>query len=173
MSSITPSEPLEQAPAGRLQQSLLAGALCLPGALLIVVTAVMLGLLPFGIDPLWEAEPLTLPEAAALRDNGEAVRLIWSGADPDAPGEVRAGIVHSNAQVLTPLEAATASRRADMMELLVEQGASIDAATWTRLFCIATDVDSDDAREFLEPRRPPDASGSCEGVQTPWSDTEP
>lgn len=153
--------------------TLLAVALCLPGALLIVATAAMLVALPFGVDPLWRVEPLTLPEAAALRDNGEAVRLIWLGADPNAAGPVREGIVHRDVQLLTPLEAAAAARRADMIELLLEQRAVMDGAVWNRLMCIATDVNSDEVREFLERRRPTDASGTCEGVKTPWSDLEP
>ena len=51
-------------------------AVAVPGVLLIAATALMLMGLPFGIDPLWRVEPLTLAEAAALRDNGEVVRLI-------------------------------------------------------------------------------------------------
>lgn len=173
MSSITPNKVPGDAQPREWRQTLLAVALCVPGALLIVATAAMLVALPFGVDPLWRVERLTLPEAAGLRDNGEAVRLIWLGADPNAAGPVREGIVHHNAQVLTPLEAAAAARRVDMIELLLEQGAVMDATVWTRLLCIATDVDSDEVREFLERRRPTGASGTCEGVRTPWSDLEP
>ncbi len=152
----------------RRQATLLASALCLPGALLIAATAAMFAALPFGFDPMWYVEPVTLPEAAALRDNGEVMRLIGLGADPNEAGTVRAGFAHREAQVLTPLEAAVAIRRADMVEVLLENGAVMDVATWTRLICFADVVEAGDVRALLEQRRPQDASASCEGARTPW-----
>lgn len=152
----------------RRQATLLASALCLPGALLIAATAAMFAALPFGVDPMWYVEPVTLPEAAALRDNGEVMRLIGLGADPNEAGTVRAGFAHREAQVLTPLEAAVAIRRADMVEVLLENGAVMDATTWTRLTCFAGVVEAGDVRTLLEQRRPKDASATCEGAQTPW-----
>jgi hypothetical protein len=145
-----------------------ASALCLPGAFLVVATAAMLVGLPFGADPLWQVEPLTLPEAAALRDNGEVVRLIDLGEDPNNAGPVRPNFLRNDAQVVTPLEAAVGARRADMVELLFENGAVMDAAMWTRLVCFAEVVDAGDVRMVLEPRRPADASDHCVDVQTPW-----
>ena len=146
----------------------LASALCLPGVLLIAATAAMFTVLPFGIDPLWYVEPVTLPEAAALRDNGEVMRLIGLGADPNEAGPVRPNFAHNEAQFLTPLEAAVAIRRADMVELLLDHGARIDAAIWTRLICFADLVEAGDVRDLLEERRPQGASAACEGVKTPW-----
>jgi hypothetical protein len=145
-----------------------AWALCLPGAVLIVATAAMLLGLPFGADPLWQVEPLTLPEAAALRDNGEVVRLIDLGEDPNGAGPVRPNFLRNDTQVLTPLEAAVGARRADMVELLLENGAVMDAAMWTRLMCFAGVVDAGDVRDVLEARRPAHASDRCADVRTPW-----
>src|SRR5688500_20198729 len=108
-------------------------AFALPGALLILGTAVMLLGLAFGIDPLWRVEPLTLAEAAALRDNGEVVRLIHAGENPNAPTTVRAELLRNDPLTLTPLEAAVGSDRPDMIEVLLENRAILDAATWTRL----------------------------------------
>lgn len=105
---------------------------------------------------------------AALRDNGEVMRLIGLGADPNQAGTMRADFAHNEAQVLTPLEAAVGTRRTDMVELLLEHGAHMDAAMQTRLTCFARRVEADDVRALLEERRPPDASATCEGVQTPW-----
>jgi hypothetical protein len=136
--------------------------------MLIVGTALMFAVLPFGIDPVWHVEPVTLPEAAALRDNAEAMRLIGLGADPNRAGLVRANFAHNKAQMLTPLEAAVGIRRADMVELLLENGARMDGETWTRLICFADVVDAGDVRALLEQRRPPGAAATCEGVQTPW-----
>jgi hypothetical protein len=113
-------------------------------------------------------EPLTLSEAAALHDNGEVVRLIDAGGDPNEASTVRAELLRNDALVVTPLEAAVGSDRVDIMEILLEHGAALDGATWTRLMCFATAIEADEARNLLEERRPPDASGSCEHVQTPW-----
>ena len=168
MSSTATTDAPGDVPARRGQATLLASALCLPGALLIVGTVAMFLALPFGVDPMWYVEPVTLPEAAALRDNGEVIRLIGLGADPNETGTVRAGFVHSEAQMLTPLEAAVGIRRGDMVDLLLENGARIDAATWTRLICFADVVKAGDVRALLEQRRPQDASASCEGVRTAW-----
>jgi hypothetical protein len=146
----------------------MVAALAVPGTLLILATAVMLLGLPFGIDPLWRVEPLTLAEAAALRDNGEVVRLIHAGGNPNAPATVRAEFLRNDPLTITPLEAAVGSDRPDMIEVLLENGASLDAATWTQLMCFATAIEADEAMDLLARRRPGDASPTCEHVQTPW-----
>ena len=140
----------------------------LPGAVLLVATAIMLAGLPFGWDPLWAVEPLTLSEAAALRDNGEVVRLIQSGSDVNAKSIVRADVFSSQTLTMTPLEAAVAAERADMVELLFEQGARPDPQQWTRLMCLAASVEADDVRGLLESQRPDGASESCDGVAIGW-----
>ena len=124
--------------------------------------------LPFGIDPLWRVEPLTLSEAAALRDNGEVVRLIDAGEDPNKAGAVRAELLRNDALVVTPLEAAVGIDRPDIIEVLLDNGAVLDAMTWTHLMCFATSIEADEAIDFLEPRRPVGATTACEHVQTPW-----
>lgn len=128
----------------------------------------MLAGLPFGADPLWAVEPLTLSEAAALRDNGEVVRLIESGADVNARSVVRADVFSEQALTMTPLEAAVAGERADMVELLLEHGARADATLWTRLMCYAASVEADDVRALLAPRRPDGAAEGCDGVAIGW-----
>ena len=77
-------------------------------------------------------------------------------------------VLRNDAQVVTPLEAAVGAQRADMVELLLENGAVMNAATWTRLTCFTAVVGANDAREVLEAHRPAGASAACEGVQTPW-----
>jgi hypothetical protein len=151
-----------------VQSRLLEAAICLPGTLLVVATAAMLMAVPFGIDPIWHVEPVSLPEASALRDNGEAMRLIGLGADPSEAGAVRKDLAHNEEFVLTPLEAAVSIERVDMVELLLENGARMDATTWMRLICFADLLNAGEVRVFLEQRRPQDASASCEGVSTPW-----
>ena len=168
MSSTATTDATEGVRTRQRQTALLAAALCLPGALLIAVTAAMFTALPFGIDPLWHVEPVTLPEAAALRDNGEVVRLIGLGADPNEAGIVRQYFAHNEAHVLTPLEAAVSIRRAGIVDLLLEHGARLDAETWAQLICFADVVEAEDVRALLEQRRPQGAPATCEGVRTPW-----
>jgi hypothetical protein len=143
-------------------------ALAMPGTVLVLATALMLLGLPLGIDPLWRVEPLTLAEAAALRDNGEVVRLIHAGEDPNRPGTVRAELLRNDAQVVTPLEAAVGIDRPDMVETLLENGAVLDAMTWTHLMCFAISIEADEAIQFLDQRRPAGASTVCDHVRTPW-----
>ena len=143
-------------------------AVAIPGTVLTLATALMLIGLPFGLDPLWRVEPLTLAEAAALRDNGEVVRLIEAGADPNAPATVRAEFLRNDALTVTPLEAAVGSDRVDIAQVLLDHGARLDAATWTRLMCFATAIEADESQSFLEPLRPDGASLACDHVQTPW-----
>ncbi len=143
--------------------------IALPATLLIVATAVMLVGLPFGLDPLWRVEPLTLAEAAALRDNGEVVRLIRSGEDPNRPTLVRAEVLGDHEVTVTPLEAAVGIDRADIIQVLLENGATLDAGTWPHLMCLAASVEADEAKDFLEQRRPDDAAAAdCDHVPRPW-----
>jgi hypothetical protein len=147
---------------------MLACAVGLPGAVLIMASALMLGGLPFGADPLWAIEPMTLSEAAALRDNGEVVRLLELGADVNGASRVREQILEDHPLVLTPIEAAVAAERADMVELLLERGARMDEAMWTRLMCFSMGVKADDVRTLLESRRPRASVGNCDAAQVPW-----
>jgi hypothetical protein len=147
---------------------LLICALGLPGVLLIAATTAMLIGLPFGADPLWEVETITLAEAAALRDNGEVVRLIESGEDVNATSPVRQDILSARSLVLTPIEAAVAAERADMVELLLDQGARLDAILWTRLMCFSASVEADDVQALLEPRRPEGSVEDCDGIEIGW-----
>jgi hypothetical protein len=155
--------------AAKRPTSLVIWMMAAPGTLLIGVTALMLVALPFGIDPLWAVEPLTLSEAAGARDNGEVIRLIEGGADPNEAAPIRARLVDDNAQTVTPLEAAVGTRRADMVELLLDHGARMDPATFVRLACFAHAVRADDVLRVLETRRPHGlVISSCDGIPVPW-----
>ena len=143
--------------------------LAAPGVVFVLVTLVFVVGPLFGFDPIWYSEPLTLPEAASLRANAEIVRLIQHGADPSAPGVVRAGYIKSNAITLTPLEAAVGIRREDTVKLLLDSGAAMDVATWTRLICFARQEHAGDVERLLDSRRPAGAgAAACNGVKTPW-----
>jgi hypothetical protein len=77
-----------------------------------------------GTHPIWHVEAQSLAEAAALRDGPAIVRYIEDGADPDQPGNVRAHIVSDEPRAMTPLQAAVASRDRDIVQLVLDEGAS-------------------------------------------------
>jgi ankyrin repeat protein len=128
----------------------------------------MLAGVALGIDPLWAAETLTLAEAAALKDNGEVARLIEMGGNVNEASAVRADMLVDHPLVVTPLEAAVLSERADMVELLLEHGARMDPPLWTRLMCYSASVEADDVRALLQPRRPAGSVEDCNQVEIRW-----
>jgi hypothetical protein len=116
--------------------------------------------------PFWHGGSLTLSEAAALHDQGELVRLIASGNDPNAVYPLRADVLAVRA--LTPLEAAVGARRPEMVELLVRHGAVVDPTAWRRLHCFARASGALDVVQMLDRFRPTGSETSCEGISTPF-----
>jgi hypothetical protein len=112
-----------------------------------------------GRHPWWNLEPHNLPEAAALRNSGAVVRMVDGGADLTRAADVRAGIVLDDRAVLTPLEAAAASRDSAMVQLLFDLGAMPDSAGWHRAWCLAT---ASSVQDVLDAHQPPGASKSCD-----------
>ena len=109
-----------------------------------------------GRHPIWSLEPRNLPEAVAFRDPGAVVRRIDSGEDPNRAAEVRAGVALDES--LTPIEAAAAARQGEMVQLLLDLGASPDATVWQRAWCIS---DASAVRDVLQAHRPPGATEDC------------
>jgi len=127
----------------------------------IVVMAVMSDAPPF-----WRGGSLTLSEAAALHDQGELVRLIASGHDPNAVYALRADVLAVRA--LTPLESAVGARRPEMIELLLRHGAEVDSGAWRRLHCFAMATGDADVVQMLDRFRPAGSDASCEGIIGPF-----
>lgn len=94
-----------------------------PAAVLAAVRVVFLVLAAWGLHPFWMWEPLNLAEAAALRDRGEVARLLAEGADPNATYRVRRGFIREYAMQMTPLAAALAARRDEVVAILIDAGA--------------------------------------------------
>jgi hypothetical protein len=111
-----------------------------------------------GRHPIWSLEPRNLPEAVAFRDAGESVRRIERGEDPNRAAEVRARVVLDDTASLTPIEAAAATRQGEMVQLLLDLGASPDATVWQRAWCISN---ASAVREVLAAHRPPGAMEDC------------
>ncbi len=97
-----------------------------PAAVLAVARVVFLVLAAWGLHPFWMWEPLNLAEAAALRDRGEVARLLAEGADPNATYRVRRGFIGERTMRLTPIAAARAARRDEVVQVLVDAGATPD-----------------------------------------------
>lgn len=144
-----------------------AVALVLPLVPLFVLAVAVPALSLAGHDRFWVTQPLTLPEAAALKDDAEVLWAIRRGVDPNARALVRAGVISDRERLLTPAEAAVASRRVQMLHFLVQQGARMDADTRRSLLCFARRVEAGEIVEYLE-LEPGAAQVSCEGVALPW-----
>jgi hypothetical protein len=95
-----------------------------PAALLALARVVFLVLAIWDVHPFWLFEPLNLAEAAALRDRGEVARLLADGEDPNATYRVRRGIVREYPMQMTPMAAATAARRDEIVQILLDGGAN-------------------------------------------------
>jgi len=80
----------------------------------VIVAAAWLGALAMtadhGTSPIWNLEPRNLAEAAAFRDAAALVLGAQRGDDLNLPGDVRPGIISSERQRLTPIEAAALAR---------------------------------------------------------------
>jgi len=150
---------MAQSPLARLTQSRLALLVALPPTCAAVVWAALLVISAVsGRHPLWDLQPRNLAEAAAFRDGAAVVRLLEQREDINRAGDVRAGVVFPEQAVLSPIEAAAASRQREMVQLVLDLGASPDAAVWQRAFCIS---DADEVRELLAQHRPPGARDEC------------
>jgi hypothetical protein len=95
-----------------------------PAALLALMRVVFLVLAAFGVHPFWLNEPLNLAEAAALRDRGEVARLLAEGQDPNATYRIRRGFVQDYPVQMTPMAAARAARRDEIVQILLDGGAT-------------------------------------------------
>lgn len=121
--------------------------------------------LPAGAD----SRTLTLSEAMVVASHADVIRLLHSGADPNAPSHVRAGLVGIREHSVTPIEAATASIRTGPIRQLMEAGARIDEQNYPVLWCAATVRRNQDMLRFLASQHPPGPSPlDCSTVRALW-----
>jgi len=128
-----------------------------PALVAVGFCGAVFGAAVFGSTPtFWQGGPLTLAEAAALRDQGEVARLIESGADPDGEYDLRPDVLAIDHA--TPLEAAVAARRAEIIDLLMREGATLNESGWRRLHCAAVETGAADVVRAIDELKPVDAS---------------
>jgi len=142
-------------------------AAAVPGAVVALASVVQIGLAASGRDPVWAVKEMTAAEAAALRDPATLARMSKEGDDLRVARPVRAGVLGGTAVTLTPLEAAIAARRGEVVEFLLWAAPPRDAETWTRARCLAALVNEDDVSAVLAKQAPP-SEPDCSGYVRPW-----
>lgn len=142
-------------------------ALSIPALVWLTAAAALLIAVPGGYRVFAAPADLTLAEAAALGDRAEVLRLIGEGVDPNMAARVRGGMIGNDDVALTPLAAAVAVGRVDVVELLMRHDAGLHPADIPGLLCLAEKAEKDDVMAFLKEREPA-AVADCAGVVLPW-----
>jgi hypothetical protein len=153
--------------------SLPPAAVAFPGALLAAASLGMLMMAVAGVHPMWKTQPLNMSEAAALRDAATVFRLVRAGESPRERRHIRAGLLFERSVRLTPLEAAIAAGRPEMVELLLGEGARVSRAEWIRARCLAASVRDAETERVLDSYKPAhtpeaDQNVDCTTVVRPW-----
>jgi hypothetical protein len=159
---------MAQSMVRRLTPRTIAIAAGLPATILAVGSVLMLAGAACGRDLLWFEQPVNMSEAAAARNPAVVARLLRQGEDPGKPRTVRAGFVSNRRVTFTPIEAAIAAQRAEVLEVLLPDARPLDAATWNRLRCLAEHTADRDTSTLLDRWKPDGATLACAGIVPPW-----
>jgi hypothetical protein len=165
---------MEQPLAGRLSRDRLPQlAIAMPGTAAALVSLVMLVMAARGSHPVWRHQDVNMSEAAALHDAATVIRLIRAGEDPRTPRRIQSGMLFEREVALTPLEAAIAARRPEVVDVLLsEMPGGLDADAWSRAVCLAGAVKAHDVERVLHDHRPGRAAGDarveCTAHALPW-----
>jgi hypothetical protein len=133
----------------------LAIAAAVPPIALAAFTVVSLLLALVGRHPLWRISEVNIAEAAATRDAASVVLLIQQGHDPDMPRFVRPGLLARGATRATPLEAAIAEDRVEIVDVLLRHGASLSGPQRVAFTCAARARGDADVVRYFEGRGGP------------------
>lgn len=109
-----------------------------------------------------------MSEAAAFRDPARVARLRRDGEDPAARRLVRPGVFAPGRVLVTPLQAAIASDRPEVVGVLLEGVEALDPPTWRDAMCLAGTIRDDEVETILERHRPGGVELVCSGYVRPW-----
>jgi hypothetical protein len=143
-------------------------AFALPAVVWVGFCVIWLLSAALGIPRGFDSRTMTLTEATAVASHADAARLLDGGADPTAPGRLRAHLVMNDENTMTPLEAATGAIRNGPVQMLLDRGAKIDDGNFAVLWCGATARRNGDMLRFLESKRPNTAPIDCTQVRALW-----
>ena len=144
-------------------------ALALPALIWIAAATLVLAGTLFGYRALAAPADVTMAEAAVLRDEAELLRQMRHGANPNVKAPVRRGMLSDQDYILPPLEAAIAARHPQVVQVLVENGTTLDANNFPRLLCLARLGDATEIVAFLESHSPMRGTAvDCSGIRSPW-----
>lgn len=152
----------------RRQESWIELALAAPPVVFLAAAAILLMNGAAGRDPFAAPADLTLPEAAAIRDEAEVLRQIGDGVDPDAPALLRRGVLSDPEFLMTPLEAAVAAKHETIVRLLLENGATVGDENWPVLVCLAQRSDQEGIAALLMAYSPDGVPPDCRAVRLPF-----
>ncbi len=157
---------------GLTPRDLPAACVAVPPVALAVVSAGLLALTALSGHPLWPSHALNMSEAAALRDSATVLQLIRQGENLHERRRVRAGFLVDRDVALTPLEAAIAARRSEVVDVILWASHGVDWSTWKGARCLADTVADRDVERVLDLYRPVDTdvvNVDCTGVRRPWT----
>ena len=149
-------------------KGVLRWAAAVPATLVAVASAALAVLSVVGANPVWATAPMTMSEAAVMRDPAMVARAIAAGEDPYVPRTVRRGLLVERDLSLNALDAAIGARRGEVVALLLFAAPPRDAAVWQQATCLARDIGDRDVLAVLDTARPPSVAGACEGFVRPW-----
>ncbi len=148
--------------------SLLTRAVIAPGVVLTIISLAFVGTGLAGRNPLFRSPVVNMSEAAALRDRATVASLIEHGDDPYEARPIAAGRFFRWAVTLTPLEAAIAANRPEVIDLLLWRMDGADPATRDHASCLARRVGDRDVIRVIESYRDGAAEPDCTGTVVPW-----
>jgi hypothetical protein len=154
--TITPTEHV----ARIARPGWVAALTALPPLLLGAVVLVMLVLATAGRHPMWQVPDFNLSEAAGSRDAATVALLISRGDDPNRGYPVRRGVISARGyDAMTPMDAAFAARRLEIMHLLLRRGGVVDEARRVAYVCRSRTLGDDDIVRYFEARGGPVSCG--------------
>jgi hypothetical protein len=143
-------------------------AAALPAVVVGAASAAMVALSALGANPVWATGPMTMSEAAVMRDPAMVARAIAAGEDPYVARTVRRGLLVERDLMLTALDAAIGARRGEVVQFILWAAPPREAAVWERATCLAESVGDRDVTTVLDAARPASIVPQCKDFVRPW-----